>query len=60
GIPDEKTGDAYLVPVDGKGTNTATCYSLNKLYTTLAATKAANSDGSHQPESRNFVEDNEA
>lgn len=40
GIPDEKTGDAYIVPVDGKGTNTATCYSLNKLYTTLAATKA--------------------
>ena len=42
GIPDEKTGDAYIVPVDGKGTNTATCYSLNKLYTTLAATKAVN------------------
>ncbi len=42
GIPDEKTGDAYIVPVDGKGTNTATCYSLNKLYTTLAATKATN------------------
>lgn len=40
GIPDEKTGDAYIVPVDGKGTNTTTCYSLNKLYTTLAATKA--------------------
>lgn len=40
GIPDEKTGDAFIVPVDGKGTNTATCYSLNKLYTTLAATKA--------------------
>ena len=42
GIPDEKTGDAFIVPVDGKGTNTATCYSLNKLYTTLAATKATN------------------
>ena len=42
GIPDEKTGDAYIIPVDGKGTNTATCYSLNKLYTTLAATKATN------------------
>ena len=42
GIPDEKTGDAYIVPIDGKGTNTATCYSLNKLYTTLAATKATN------------------
>lgn len=42
GIPDEKTGDAFIIPVDGKGTNTATCYSLNKLYTTLAATKAVN------------------
>lgn len=41
GIPDEKTGDAYIIPVDGKGTNTATCYSLNTLYTTLANTKAS-------------------
>lgn len=41
GIPDEHTGDAYIVPTDGKGTNTATCYSLNKLYTTLAASNAA-------------------
>ena len=42
GIPNEKTGDAYIIPVDGKGTNTATCYSLNKLYKTLADTKASN------------------
>lgn len=42
GIPNEKTGDAYLVPVDGNGTNTITCYSLNTLYTTLANTKASN------------------
>jgi hypothetical protein len=28
--------------VDGKGTNTTTCYSLNTLYTTLANTKASN------------------
>ena len=42
GIPDEKTGDAFIIPVDGKGTNTATCYSLNTLYTTLSATKASN------------------
>ena len=42
GIPDEKTGDAYIVPVDGNGTNTMTCYSLNTLYTTLANTKASN------------------
>ena len=41
GIPDEKTGDAFIIPVDGKGTNTTTCYSLNKLYTTLASTNAA-------------------
>ena len=41
GIPDEKTGDAYIIPVDGKGTNTTTCYSLNTLYTTLANTKAS-------------------
>lgn len=40
GIPDEKTGDAYLVPTDGKGTNVATCYSLNKLYKTLSGSKA--------------------
>ena len=42
GIPDEKTGEAYIIPVDGKGTNTATCYSLNQLYKTLSNTKAAN------------------
>lgn len=42
GIPDEKTGDAYIIPVDGKGANTTTCYSLNTLYTTLANTKASN------------------
>ena len=42
GIPDEKTGDAYIIPVDGKGTNTTTCYSLNSLYSTLASTKASN------------------
>lgn len=41
GIPDEKTGDAYIIPIDGKGTNTTTCYSLNKLYTTLSSTHAS-------------------
>ena len=40
GIPDEKTNEAYIIPIDGKGTNTATCYSLNKLYKTLAETNA--------------------
>ncbi len=41
GIPDEKTGDAYIIPTDGNGKNMATCYSLNNLYTTFANTKAA-------------------
>ena len=41
GIPDEHTGDAYIVPTDGNGKNLATCYSLNKLYTTLAASNAS-------------------
>lgn len=41
GIPDEKTGDAYIIPVDGMGTNTTTCYSLNQLYKTLSSTKAS-------------------
>lgn len=42
GIPDEKSGEAFIVPVDGNGTNTTTCYSLNTLYKTLSETKAAN------------------
>ncbi len=35
GIPDEATGDAYLLPVDGKGSILATGYSLTKLYEKL-------------------------
>lgn len=42
GIPDEKSGEAFIVPVDGNGTNTTTCYSLNTLYKSLAETKATN------------------
>jgi len=42
GIPDERSNEAYIIPVDGKGTNMATCYSLNELYKTLAATNATN------------------
>lgn len=42
GIPDEKTAEAYIVPVDGNGTDTSSCYSLNKLYKTLADAKAGN------------------
>lgn len=40
GIPNEKTSAAYIIPIDGKGTNMATCVSLNELYKTLAATNA--------------------
>lgn len=32
GIPDEATGDAYLLPIDGKGTSVASGYSLKRLY----------------------------
>lgn len=42
GIPDEKTGDAYIVPVDGQGTDVSSCYSLNKLYKTIASAKTSN------------------
>lgn len=41
GIPDEKTGDAYLVPTDGKGTDVTSCYSLSKMYKALADSKAS-------------------
>ena len=40
GIPDEKTSQPFLIPIDGKGTNMNTCISLNSLYKTLSATKA--------------------
>lgn len=42
GIPDEKTGNAYIIPVDGNGKDMSTCYSLNKLYKAFADTKASN------------------
>lgn len=32
GIPDEATGDAYLLPIDGKGSSVSSGYSLRKLY----------------------------
>ena len=31
GMPDEATKDAYLLPVDGDATMSASCYSLGKL-----------------------------
>lgn len=35
GIPDEKSGDAYLLPVDGHGSDVMTGYSIKELYETL-------------------------
>ena len=43
GIPDEKTGTAYILPVDGYGSNTATGYRLSSLYEQLSSSKAASS-----------------
>ena len=40
GIPDEATRDAYLLPVDGFGTDITTGYSLQALYATLGDLKA--------------------
>lgn len=40
GVPDEATGDSYLLPVDGRGNMLATGYSLKKLYDTLGGLTA--------------------
>lgn len=37
GIPDERTKDAYLLPVDADGRQMAVCYSLKNLYGELSA-----------------------
>lgn len=42
GIPDENTKAAYLLPTDGSGTNTATGYSLDEMYSKLGNTNAKN------------------
>lgn len=42
GIPNEKDGSAYLLPVDVSGDNTAAAYSLNTLYRELGALNAKN------------------
>lgn len=36
GIPNEATGDAYLLPIDADGLNTEVCYPLTRLYKELA------------------------
>ena len=35
GLPDEDSGSAYLLPVDGNSQILPTCYSINELYETL-------------------------
>jgi len=35
GIPNEATGEGYLLPVDGYGTDPSTAYSLSEFYSTL-------------------------
>lgn len=37
GLPDEDSGSAYLLPVDGKSELLPTCYSINELYETLGS-----------------------
>lgn len=36
GVPDEQSRDAYLLPVDGSGSNTKTGYKLSELYSSLS------------------------
>lgn len=40
GIPDDRTHDSYLLPVDGYGADVSTGYGLNTLYQELAASSA--------------------
>ena len=40
GIPNEATGDAYLLPIDADGIHTEVCYPLNRLYKELGELNA--------------------
>ena len=40
GVPAEKTNETYLIPTDGKASNSKTCYSLKELYKNLSETQA--------------------
>lgn len=40
GIPDEATGEGYLLPVDADGMNIRVCYPLSQLYKDLGSMKA--------------------
>ena len=42
GFPDERSKDAFLLPIDGDGTSTATAYPLKKLYSDLSSMGADN------------------
>ena len=40
GIPDEATGDGYLLPIDADGLNMRVCYPLSQLYNDLGSMQA--------------------
>lgn len=40
GVPNESTGDAYLLPVDASGRQTEACYPLDRLYAELGGMNA--------------------
>ena len=40
GIPDEATGDGYLLPIDADGMNMRVCYPLSQLYKDLSSMQA--------------------
>ena len=40
GVPDEATGKAYMLPVDGSGKNVRTCYALDDFYKTVSEMQA--------------------
>lgn len=40
GVPNETTREAYLLPVDADGRNTAVCYAVSQLYKELGSLKA--------------------
>lgn len=42
GIPNERTGDAYLLPTDANGRQMEACYPLKRLYEELGALNARN------------------
>ena len=42
GVPNESTGDAYLLPVDASGRQTEACYPLDRLYGELGNLQAHN------------------